>query len=279
MCTCRLMSSRAPNAPPTPPSTSRTCSSGRPRQAAICLRSSCSHCVATCSSTPPPPWSGMASAASSPRNAWSCMPISYVPSTTTSPVDVGVAAHDALVAQHVAVGVDRRVRAGDRRLGVEQRLEHLVRRRRSRRAPAGTSRGGRRRRRRPARRRSARRRRRTPAGRRRSARRSAGPGTSSAVMTASTPGDLPRRRRRRCATMRAYGCGERSVAPHSGAVDRQVGRERERALHLGDAVGPRRRVADPAGAGAGAGDRRWRVTRGRRSRATATCWTAAMIRP
>ena len=52
VCTCRLMSSRAPNAPPTPPSTSRTCSSGRPRQAAICLRSSCSHCVATCSSTP-----------------------------------------------------------------------------------------------------------------------------------------------------------------------------------------------------------------------------------
>ena len=39
---------------------------------------------------------------------------------------VGVAAHDALVAQHVAVGVDRRVRAVDRRLGVEQRVEHLV---------------------------------------------------------------------------------------------------------------------------------------------------------
>ena len=40
---------------------------------------------------------------------------------------VGIAAHDALVAQHVAVGVDRRVGAGDGGLGVEQRLEHLVR--------------------------------------------------------------------------------------------------------------------------------------------------------
>ena len=34
-------------------------SSGRPRQAAICLRSSCSHCVAMCSSTPRPSSSGI----------------------------------------------------------------------------------------------------------------------------------------------------------------------------------------------------------------------------
>ena len=77
VCTCRLMSSRAPNAPPTPPSARRTCLRARPRQAAICLRSSCSHWVATYSSTAVRRrGSGMASAASSPRNAWSCMPIS-----------------------------------------------------------------------------------------------------------------------------------------------------------------------------------------------------------
>ena len=59
MCTCRLMSSRAPNAPPTPPSSGAPCPPARPRQAAICSRSSCSHCVATYSSTPAPPGSGI----------------------------------------------------------------------------------------------------------------------------------------------------------------------------------------------------------------------------
>ena len=39
---------------------------------------------------------------------------------------VDVAAADALVAQDVAVGMDRWVIAGDRRLGIEQRLQHLV---------------------------------------------------------------------------------------------------------------------------------------------------------
>ncbi len=126
VCTCRLMSSRAPKAPPTPPSTRRTRSGAIPRQAAICLRSSCSHCVAMCNSTPERSSSGMASAASRPRNAWSCMPSSYVPSTTTSAVAVGVAAHDALAAQQVAVGMDRRVIAGDCHFGVEQRLEQAV---------------------------------------------------------------------------------------------------------------------------------------------------------
>ena len=64
---------------------SRRAGRGRRRSGA---RSSCSHCVATNSSTPAPPGSGIASAASSPRNAWSCMPISYVPSTTTSPTTI-----------------------------------------------------------------------------------------------------------------------------------------------------------------------------------------------
>ena len=39
---------------------------------------------------------------------------------------VDVAAHDALVPDHVAVGMDVGRSAGDRRLGVEQRLEQLV---------------------------------------------------------------------------------------------------------------------------------------------------------
>ncbi len=39
---------------------------------------------------------------------------------------VGVTAHDALMADHVAVGMDRWVAPVDRRLGVEQRVEQLV---------------------------------------------------------------------------------------------------------------------------------------------------------
>ena len=126
MCTCRLMSSRAPNAPPTPPSTRRTCSSARPRQAAIWRRSSCIHCVATCSSTPRPSSSGMARAASSPRNAWSCMPMWYVPSTTTSPVASGSPWTMRWWRSTLPSGWIGALRAGDRRLRVEQRRQHLV---------------------------------------------------------------------------------------------------------------------------------------------------------
>ncbi len=39
---------------------------------------------------------------------------------------IGIAAHDALVADHVAVGMDRLMGTGDRRLGIEQRREHFV---------------------------------------------------------------------------------------------------------------------------------------------------------
>ena len=46
-------SSRAPNAPPTPPSVIRTLSGGRPRLAATWSRSTCSHWVETKRSTPP----------------------------------------------------------------------------------------------------------------------------------------------------------------------------------------------------------------------------------
>src|SRR5690348_2392034 len=52
-CTCIDRSSRPPNAPPTPASVSRTISGGRASAAQICRWSTCSHCVATYSSTPP----------------------------------------------------------------------------------------------------------------------------------------------------------------------------------------------------------------------------------
>ena len=44
--TCIERSSRPPNAPPTPPSTSRTFSGGRSSEAASWSWSTCSHCVA-----------------------------------------------------------------------------------------------------------------------------------------------------------------------------------------------------------------------------------------
>ena len=114
---------------------------------------------------------------------------------------VGVAAADHLVAEDVAVGMDRRVAAVDRRLGIDQRRQHLVR---------DVDRGER-----PAARLGVVggdggdrladvahvRRRRTPAGPGRSARTSAGPGTSAAVRIVATPGiaQAPRRvDRRRC---------------------------------------------------------------------------------
>src|SRR5881396_2894403 len=62
---------------------SRTFSFGRPRMPASCCWSTCNHWVAMCRSTPPSP-SGIASPDSGPRGAWSCMPISYSPVTTTS---------------------------------------------------------------------------------------------------------------------------------------------------------------------------------------------------
>ena len=82
--TCIERSSRPPNAPPTPPSTSRTFSGGRSSEAASWSRSTCSHWVAMKRSTPPSS-AGTARPDSGPRNAWSCMPTSYSPVTTTSP--------------------------------------------------------------------------------------------------------------------------------------------------------------------------------------------------
>ena len=187
---------------------------------------------------------------------------------------------DALVAQHVAIGVDRRRAAGDRLLGVEQRRRAPRTRRRSPPRPAGTSRGGRRRRRRSARRRSARSRRRTPAGRRRSARTSACPGTSSAVSTAWTPGiasagDVS------IDTMRAYGCGDRSVAPHTAP---SIGRSDEKANVPATLATRRDAPASRRSGRSRAGARRRSVhasscDRARRRRATATRCTASTMRP
>ena len=123
--TCIERSSRPPNAPPTPPSTSRTFSGGRSSEAASWSRSTCSHWVAMKRSTPPSS-AGTASPDSGPRNAWSCMPTSYSPVTTTSPVGVRVAVADRDVAQQVAARVQRRGGRVERALGVGQRLEHLV---------------------------------------------------------------------------------------------------------------------------------------------------------
>ena len=120
------MSSRAPNAPPTPPRVRRTLSTGRPRQAASCLRSSWSHWVAMKSSTPDPPGSGSANAASRPRKAWSCMPIVVGALHHHVAGGLRVAVDDPLVAVEVAVGMDRCVAAGDGHLRIGERLEHLV---------------------------------------------------------------------------------------------------------------------------------------------------------
>ena len=245
VCTCRLMSSRAPNAPPTPPRTRRTAllrqaEAGGDLLAVLVqpLRGDVQLDAAAVVVG-----DGQRRLEAEERLVLHADLVGALDDDVAG--GVGVAADDPLVAQDVAVGVDRRVRAGDRRLRVEQRFEHLVRRRRWRRAPGGTSPGGRRRRRRPARRRSARGRWRTPAGRRRSARTSGCPGTSSAVSTVATPG-IASAVDTSIDTMRAYGCGERSVAPHAAP---SIGRSDEKAnaaLGLGDAVGPGRRVADAA---------------------------------
>ena len=139
---------------------------------------------------------------------------------------VGVAAADHLVAEDVAVGVDRRVAAVDRPPRGRSAARAPRTSRRSRRAPAGTSRGGRRPPRRPARRRSAR-------------RPSANTGWSGAIRPYVSlaghvgggedrghAGDRPAPCDVSMATMRAYGCGERSVAPHAAP---SIGRSDENA--------------------------------------------------
>ena len=153
-------------------------------------------------------------------------------------------------------------------------------RRRSRRAPGGTSRGGRRRRRRPARRRSAR----TSL---------ANTGWSAADQPVRRraghvvggehrldAGDLPApatRRSTRCARTDAASAAWRpTAAPSTGRSDENA----KRALHLGDAVGrgpASRRSARPATA---IGARASVIGHcARPPRATATCCTASMIRP
>ena len=70
-----LSPEQAQSLPPTPASESRTFSSGRSRQGAICWRSTWSHWVATYRSTPPSS-AGIARPPSGPRAAWSCIPVS-----------------------------------------------------------------------------------------------------------------------------------------------------------------------------------------------------------
>ena len=246
------------------------------------MRSSCSHCVATCSSTPPPPGSGMASAASRPRNAWSCMPISYVPSTTTSPATDWSPRTIRWWRSTLPSGWIGRARAGDDRLGIEQRVEHLVldddRRERP---PAGLGMVG-------------------------------GDGGDRLADVAHDvarehrlvlvdqavgelaghvvggddgldAGDPPRRRH-----VDAHDAGVRVRRAQRGApqhaVAAEVGRELERALHLGDAVGPHGRRAEHVAADPGV-DRAHDATAPPPSastgarRATATRCTASMMRP
>ncbi len=189
---------------------------------------------------------------------------------------VRIAGPDALVPQHVAVGVDQRVPAVDRRLGIEQRFEHLV----------GHLDGG-----------------------QRSATRLGVVGGDGGDRLAHVPdvvagedrlvgGDQPKRLLaryvggsddrlhavdppRRCHVDR-HDPGVRvrraqRGAPH-GAVDRQVRREGERPLGLEDAVGTGRGVADAAGPGS-AVDQQVGERHDAPARSTATCCTASMIRP
>ena len=248
MCTCRLMSSRAPNAPPTPPSTRRTCSSGRPRQAAICLRSSCSHCVAMCSSTPRAVvvGDGQRRLEAEERLVLHADLVRALDDDVAGGVDVAAddrAGGGGRCRRDGSAGACRRSPPRGRAAGRAPRTS-----RRSRPAPAGRSRGGRRPRRRPARRRSARRRWRTPAGRRRSARTSSLPGTSSAVRRRRHAGDRQRRRRRRCA--RCGRTGAASAAWRPTPRRRSAGRRRtaKRALRpwRSRRAGPASRRCRPA---------------------------------
>ena len=124
-CICMLTSSRAPNAPPTPARVSRTFSgAGRGRRRPGRGRRAATGST-TYSSTPPSLASGTASPDSGPEERL------VLHADLVGALDdhvagrVRIAVPDAEVAEHVAVGVDRRG-AVDRRLGVDQRLEHLV---------------------------------------------------------------------------------------------------------------------------------------------------------
>ena len=283
VCTCRLMSSRAPNAPPTPPSVEPHLRSGeaeaggdllavlvQPLRGDVQLDAAAARVGHGQRRLEPEErlvlHADLVGALDDDRRRWRR----------------GRRGTMRWWRMHVAVGMDRRVAAVDRRLGVDQRRRAPRTRRRSPPAPAGTSRGGRRRPPRPARRRSAR-------------RRAANTGWSWLIEPVGrlaghvVGGDARRRRRRSPApattsmrTIRAYGCGERSVAPHSMPSADRSDENAKRALHLGDAVGARRRLSPMRGRAR----RRRRVGRGvghassaAASRSTATRCTASMIRP
>ena len=74
--TCRLTSSRAPNAPPTPPRVSRTSSSGEPEAGGDLVAVVVQPLGRDEQVDARRRRSGMARPASGPRNAWSCMPTS-----------------------------------------------------------------------------------------------------------------------------------------------------------------------------------------------------------
>ena len=175
-----------------------------------------------------------------------------------------ITSHDALVPKDVAIGMDRVARAGDRNLGVEQRFEHLVldddRRQRppARLGMVGGDGGDRL----------------TdvshmPAGEHRLvlADQAVGepPGHVVSGDDGFDPVDPPRRpdvdAHDPCVRVRRA-----QRRPPEAALGRQVGRERERALDLGDAVGAHRRRTDDA------------VTH-RRTRRVSTVSTVLMSQP
>ena len=126
MWTCRLMSSRAPNAPPTPPSTRRT-SLGRQPEAggdllAILVQPLRGDVQLDAGAVVV--GDGERRLEAEERLVLHAELVGALDHDVAG--GLGVAAHDALAAQQVAVGMDRRVIAGDRHLGIEQRLEHLV---------------------------------------------------------------------------------------------------------------------------------------------------------
>ena len=171
------------------------------------------------------------------------MPISYVPSTTTSPIERLVASDDALMADDVAGRVDRWMAAVDRPLGVGERSQHLVLDDDRLQCPparlgvVGSDRGDR-----------------LAdvahdvAGEDRliaadqSVRRLAGHIVGSDDRRDAV--DAPRRRDVDAHDPRVRMRRAQCRAPQE-PVCREVARERERALHLGDAVGTRRAVAQP----------------------------------
>ena len=183
-CTCRLTSSRAPNAPPTPPSDSRTRSGGEPEAlrdlVAVVVQPLRRHDEVDAAVVGRDREPGLG-----PHERLVLHADLVGALDDDRPARVGVAAADHEVAEHVAVGVERR--RVDRELGVDHRLEHLVvDDDRLARAPRGLGMVGRDRPR-PARRRSARRRP-TSTGWSRCSRPYRFTGTSSAVSTACTPG-------------------------------------------------------------------------------------------